>query len=80
MIVFPASGSSASRVRLEISGERREQWFLLLHSTGWTFANAPDAESRPAGPSPQHLHGASSLREIDRDSAGAQIELNGNGE
>ena len=47
-------GSSASRVRLEIFGEPRGQWFLLLHSTGWTFANAPDAES------PQRDHPPSS--------------------
>lgn len=69
-------------VLLEISGDCGGQWFLLRGSSGgsagWSFANLLDGQIESRVTIPQELAWRIFTKGIDRDSARAQIEINGN--
>jgi uncharacterized protein (TIGR03083 family) len=65
-------------VLLEISGDCGGQWFLLRGSTGWTFANPANGRIESRVTIPQELAWRVFTKGIDRDSARAQIEIEGN--
>jgi len=63
---------------LEISGECGGQWFLSRASTRWNFAGRSAEEFASRVTIPQELAWRVFTKGIDRDSARAQIEIEGN--
>ena len=65
---------------LEISGECGGQWFLSRESTRWNFVSRSAGEFASRVKIPQELAWRVFTKGIDRDSARAQIEIEGNRE
>jgi uncharacterized protein (TIGR03083 family) len=63
---------------LEISGECGGRWFLRKGRSGWGFANAPDEKFASRVKIPQELAWRVFTKGIDRESARAQISVEGN--
>ena len=63
---------------LEISGECGGQWILSRASMRWEFASAPAGDFTSRVTIPQELAWRVFTKGIDRDSARAQIEIEGN--
>jgi hypothetical protein len=63
---------------LEISGECGGRWFLRKGPSGWGFVNAPDDKFASRVTIPQELAWRVFTKGIDRDSARAQITVEGN--
>ena len=63
---------------LGISGECGGQWFLSKESTRWNFLSRPAGEFASRVTIPQELAWRVFTKGIDRDSAEAQITIEGN--
>jgi hypothetical protein len=71
-------GRVGTVVLLEISGESGGQWFLSRGSTGWDLIRRSAGEFASRVTIPQALAWRLFTKGIDRDSARAQIEIEGN--
>jgi hypothetical protein len=62
---------------LEISGDCGGKWLLSRGSTGWDFVNGPVADSAARVTIPQELAWRIFTKGIDRNSARAQVKIDG---
>ena len=65
---------------LEIAGECGGRWFLCRGAEGWNFANTPAGDCASCVRIPQELAWRVFTKGIDRDSARAQMTIEGNRE